>query len=217
MEKVDLPILDLSMVKIAQDKNKEKNKTEKQLFEEKEQAFFDDEMEEIEKRFLEFCIKTDDEKKKQQVYGELYVSKENKQKIKDRITIALKIAAGIMLLYTAVKANDIYETVSMYNNVVDTKMQNELTEENVNAYNYDHDRPLIDGLRDYSNIKEIEDELMDSDNYDFMGNATIDTGIEYMKFDEDALYNMPEVRQSAIDIYADQVVEEYSSHMRRGN
>lgn len=203
--------LDLTMAKIAQD-NGRNQKIERQLFEDKQKAFLDDEMEEIEKRFLSLSVKKDNKSKKQ-IFGKLYVGKEDFTK---RIKTACKIAAALMLMYTAYKAGEIYTTVSTYNDVLETKMENELTEENINAYNYHHDNPILDGISDYINIKDVEKELKASGDYDFFSDAAVHTDNDYLGFDENSLINLSERRQDAIDIVSDQVVDEYENYSRKG-
>lgn len=208
--------LDFSMAKIAQENSAQYKRAQQNMTEEKKERkidFSDDEIEAIEKRFLDFSIQTDDKKKKKEIFGKLYVSKKNIELIKKRIITALKIAGAIAIVYASFKGAEAYEIVDTYNEVLNQKMENELTDEQIAIYKDEHQNGISNVIEAFQEIDTAKDSI-DSNNYNFLGQNINETDKEYLPFDEDSLINLSEQQQDVIDVATDNVIEEYQGRAR---
>lgn len=162
----------------------------------------------VQEKFYQNSIQDDKGSKRQEIHGETYKGKGD---LLDKVKIAVGVASLIIAAGAMVKAADVYATVDQYNDVLETKMEQELTEGNINAYNSDHDNAIIDGIKDYQAIQEAKKELKETGNYNIVGDNITDTDKEYQKFDEDSIYTMSNLTEDAIDVVSDQVIDEYKN------
>lgn len=162
----------------------------------------------ISERFYRNSIQDDKGSKRQEIHGETYKRKDDLLK---RINVAVGILSLIAAASAIAKSVDVYATVDQYNRVLETKMEQELTEGNINAYNRDHDIPIIDGIKDYQTIQEAKSELKETGNYNTVGDNITDTDKEYQKFDNGSIYTLSNLTEDAIDMVSDQVIDEYKN------
>lgn len=188
----------------------EKRKREKEELESSRLA--DERFNEIIDSFYKNSVQDEKKSKRQRVRGETYKGKKD---LVNNVKIALKMSAIIISFGVAMKGINIYTTVDNYNDVLKEKMENELTEDNINAYNTYHDNPIIDGIEDYKMIRDTMKELKETGNYDFFGKNIGDPDKEYSDFDVDG-YNLTNLESDAIDIVSDKVIDEYKNISVRG-
>lgn len=163
-------------------------------------------------RYFENSIQDVNKSKKQKVRGETYRGK--KDLIKN-IETALKISSAILVLGITLKGVEVYNVVDAYNDVLEQKMENELTEGNINAYNKYHSHPIIDGLADYQAIKDAKEELKETGNYNILGTNVENPDKEYTTYTVDE-YRLSNLQEDAIDMVTDNVIDEYSKISVRG-
>ena len=107
------------------------------------------------------------------------------------------------------------DQVSHYNTVLEQKMEQELTDTQIAAYQKDQDMGnLITNTIEKLGEIQAAKETLDTSNYDVMENNISASTIEYLPLDEDGLFPLSEKDQDAIDIATDQVIEEYKSRGR---
>lgn len=148
---------------------------------------------------------------KQEIHGKTYVGSKNK-KLYKIIGYSLAAIAAIVGITAGAKAN---EKVSIYNDVLETKMEQELNQDQVTAYHNDQDKSnaLSNWLDKKSKINDAFKEL-NPDDYNFHGARITDSDIEYIPFDGDSLFNLSEKEQDAIASATDKVIEEYKGRAR---
>lgn len=183
--------LDLSMVKIVQEKAKER---------------------EILQNLYQKSIQNG--KMRQEVHGKKYVSKQGKQAKENIKPIILTLAAAVGLTASIATVSKL-DQVSHYNTVLEQKMEQELTDTQIAAYQKDQDMGnLITNTIEKLGEIQAAKETLDTSNYDMMENNISASTIEYLPLDEDGLFPLSEKDQDAIDIATDQVIEEYKSRGR---
>lgn len=158
---------------------------------------------ELRQRMMEKSIS----EKKQKIKGELYVNKDGREKVK--ITVGLIVAAlGISGLVYGFNEN---EKLGLYNKVLNEKMEQELTDEQISAYNRDQEKnsAIANYIDKHNEIKEAKDSL-DSIDYNILGDSLI-LDKEYIK--QDSSYTISEKTQDAIDVATDKVIEEYKGRV----
>ncbi len=143
--------------------------------------------------------------KNQKIFGKTYVGK---NVLKTSI-LMFSVAAGVILVGKT--ANATIE-ISHYNHVLEQKMNDQLTQEEKENYEMEHNHPIFDSLEIYQNIQDAKDTL-DSHSYDFQGNNNFDVNTEYLPVDE-GIVNLSEKDQDAINIATDQVISEYKERSR---
>lgn len=162
--------------------------------------------------FYENSVQDEKKSKRQRVRGETYKGKKD---LANNIKIALKMTAVIVALGVTMKGINIYTTVDNYNDILKEKMENELTEDNINAYNINHDNPILDGIEDYKMIQEAKKELKETGNYNFFGENISGEDKVYTDFNVDD-YHLTNLEEDAIDIVTDRVIDEYKNISVRG-
>lgn len=190
--------LDLSMVKQVQERHAEYKKEQ--------------EMELKQKKLRALSQKSiQNGSMRQEVYGKKYVGKQGKEKKESVIPLFCSLAMLTVSLTSGIVAADKLEQVSYYNKVLEQKMEQELTENQMAAYQKDQERNMImNTIEKLGQIKEAH-QMLDNSNYDIIGNNISDMTTEYLPFDEDSLIQLSEKDQDAIDVATDQVIEEYKS------
>lgn len=148
---------------------------------------------------------------KQEIFGKTYVGSKNK-KLYKIIVYSLAVIAAAAGITAGAKAN---EKVSIYNDVLETKMEQELNKDQIAAYHNDQDRTncISNWIDKNSDINAAEKEL-NSDDYDLHGVRITDSDIEYLPFDGYSPMNLTEKDQDAIHLAADKVIEEYKGRAR---
>ena len=183
--------LDLSMVKIVQEKAKER---------------------EILQNLYQNSIQNG--KMQQEVHGKGYVGKQGKQAKENIKPLILTLAAAVGLTASIATVSKL-DQVSHYNTVLEQKMEQELTDTQIAAYQKDQDMGnLITNTIEKLGEIQAAKETLDTSNYDVMENNISASTIEYLPLDEDGLFPLSEKDQDAIDIATDQVIEEYKSRGR---
>lgn len=145
-------------------------------------------------------------KERTEVKGKKYVGKGID--LKPVIASALGIAAVIL----TTKVGYAIEEVSEYNDQLEARMEQELTEKQIAAYDKDHTNPISNFFESYEEIKESKQELNPED-YNFLGKNITDTEMQYVSFDEDSLINLTGFSQDAIE---DAVSDKIGEYKRRG-
>ncbi len=184
--------LDLSMVKIAQEKAKER--------------------EILQNLYLKSI---QNGKMRQEVHGKKYPGKQGKQ-VKDNVKpIIFSLATVAVGLTVGIGTIEISDQVSHYNTVLEQKMEQELTTSQIAAYQKDQDMGnlITNTIEKLGEIDEAK-KTLDNSNYDILGNNISDSETEYLPFDKDDLFQLSEKQQDAIDVATDQVIEEYKSRGR---
>lgn len=148
---------------------------------------------------------------KQEIHGKTYVGSKNK-KLYKIIGYSLAAIAATVGITAGAKAN---EKVSIYNDVLEIKMEQELNKDQITAYHNDQDRTnrISNWIDKNSEINAARKEL-NSDDYDLHGVRITDSDIEYLPFDGYSLMNLTEKDQDAIHLAADKVIEEYKGRAR---
>lgn len=194
--------LDLTLVKVAQEKNAEiKNKREYVV------DVTEEEKEGIRNRFYQNSIQTPEQQKRQQIHGSLYVG----SKAKSLIAFVGAVAA-VAATITAIQVSATIDEINHYNVVLDKKIESELTDRQALAYEKDHDNFVSNVIEAYEKINDAKDDLNPED-YNARGENITNHDNEYIPFDEDAFTNLTEESQDAIDQATDDVISEYK---RRG-
>lgn len=163
------------------------------------------------KEFYENYVNKSKKASKQEIHGKTYVGNGNKLLARYLLPFLIGIPIGIGIIHVT----DDVGKVSTYNDVLETKMEQELNQNQVTAYHNDQDKSnaLSNWLSKKSKINDAFKEL-NSDDYNFQGARITDSDIEYIPFDGDSLFNLSEKEQDAIASATDKVIEEYKGRAR---
>lgn len=165
--------------------------------------------------FYENSIQDSNNTKKQEIRGETYVGKS--ESLTKKIGIALKITAGILAVAVTVEAGKMAITLDEYNDVLNEKMEQQLTDGEIAYYENVHSNPIKNAFESYTEIKDVEKQLKQTDNYDLLGNNITGNNKEYeYEYTRDDLFPISNLTEDAIDIVTDNVVEESRGHFHYG-
>ncbi|MBE6147024.1 MAG: hypothetical protein E7168_01670 [Firmicutes bacterium] len=145
----------------------------------------------------------------QRIHGEVYVGKTSAMErfIKTAIPVALGIAAIVITVKVGVAADEI----DTYNNTFNQVAQESLTERQQELYEQDHDSVFerIEAAFEHHNqIEENKEILKATGDYDWQGNKI---GEKTEIQDPDALIQITQLQQDAIDMAVDEEIKEYQS------
>ena len=151
--------------------------------------------------------------KKKKINGKTYVSKKDTIVIKNLLKKAALIASAAVTINAVIK----FDQLNSYQVSLNNLAKEELSYDEYQDYKNDHEKYDVGAyFEHYANIKDAKEALKENGNYDFWGNDKDNPEKSQLtKAEADGVFNLSPLQKDAIELAAQEEIEEYKKGGRR--
>lgn len=151
--------------------------------------------------------------KKKKINGKTYVSKKDTIVIKNLLKKAALIASAAVTINAVIK----FDQLNSYQVSLNNLAKEELSYDEYQDYKNDHEKYDVGVyFEHYANIKDAKETLKENGNYDFWGNDKDNPEKSQLtKAEADGVFNLSPLQKDAIELAAQEEIEEYKKGGRR--